>query len=195
MCWRNALGHLTSPGIRWKYQEQVKIVENFVGYARKIHKETIHGISGCMVLKQYHALKSRTNWKVDGRNSGNRMEQWKQEGTVEAGRDSGSRKEHRKEGQGDKLKAICFTFFTSRFSAIKLYSNIIPTPHHYTYFEQFDWLEKKFYTSINSISRNLGTIFLLPAPKCTIMSTEIWLWWESWNYKEWITISEDFVDV
>ena len=33
------------------------------------------------------------------------------------------------------------------------------------YFAQFDWLDKKFYTSINSISRNLGTIFLLPAPK------------------------------
>ena len=42
---------------------------------------------------------------------------------------------------------------------------IIPTPHHYTYFEQFDWLEKKFYTSINSMSKNLGTIFLPPAPK------------------------------
>ena len=42
---------------------------------------------------------------------------------------------------------------------------IILTPQHYAYFEQFDWLEKKFYTSINSISRNLGTIFLQPAPK------------------------------
>ena len=37
---------------------------------------------------------------------------------------------------------------------------IIPTHHHYTYFEQFDCLEKKFYISINSMSKNLGTIFL-----------------------------------
>ena len=29
----------------------------------------------------------------------------------------------------------------------------------------FDWLEKKVYTSINSMSRNLETIFLPPAPK------------------------------
>ena len=42
---------------------------------------------------------------------------------------------------------------------------IIPTPRHYAYFVQYDWLEKKFYTSINSMSSNLGTIFLLPAPK------------------------------
>ena len=45
-----------------------------------------------------------------------------------------------------------------------LYSIIIPTPHHYAYFEQFDWLEKKFYTSLNSMSRNLWTIFLSPTP-------------------------------
>ena len=32
--------------------------------------------------------------------------------------------------------------------------------HHYAYFEQFDWVEQKFYTSINSMSKNLGTIFL-----------------------------------
>ena len=42
---------------------------------------------------------------------------------------------------------------------------IIPTPHHYTYFAQFDWLEKKFYTSINSMSMELETIVLPPAPK------------------------------
>ena len=42
---------------------------------------------------------------------------------------------------------------------------IIPTPHHYAYFAQFDWLEKTIYTSINSMSRNLGTIFLPLAPK------------------------------
>ena len=45
------------------------------------------------------------------------------------------------------------------------HSCIIPTPHDYAYFEQNDWLEKKFYTSINSMSRNLGTIFLPQAPK------------------------------
>ena len=32
------------------------------------------------------------------------------------------------------------------------------------YFEQFDWLEKKFYTSINSMSMNLETIFHPPTP-------------------------------
>ena len=42
---------------------------------------------------------------------------------------------------------------------------IIPTPHHYAYFVQFDWLETKFYTSIKSMSINLKTIFLPPAPK------------------------------
>ena len=42
---------------------------------------------------------------------------------------------------------------------------LIPIPDHYAYFAQFDWLEKKFYTSINSMSRNLRTIFLSPAPK------------------------------
>ena len=42
---------------------------------------------------------------------------------------------------------------------------IIPTPHHYAYFAQFDWLEKKFYTSINSMSKNLGTIFHPLAPE------------------------------
>ena len=45
------------------------------------------------------------------------------------------------------------------------YSFIIPAPHHYAYFVQFDLLEKKFYTSINSMSRNLGTIFFPPVPK------------------------------
>ena len=38
----------------------------------------------------------------------------------------------------------------------------------YTYFAQFDWLEKKLYTSINSISRNLGTIFLPLTPEICI---------------------------
>ena len=42
---------------------------------------------------------------------------------------------------------------------------IILTSHHYAYFAQFDWLEKKFYTLINSMSRNLGSIFLPPAFK------------------------------
>ena len=46
-----------------------------------------------------------------------------------------------------------------------LSSWIIPAPHHYSYFAQFDWLEKKFHTSLNSMSRNLKIISLLPAPK------------------------------
>ena len=45
------------------------------------------------------------------------------------------------------------------------YSIIISTLHHYVYFAQFDWLEKKFYTSINSMSSILGTTFFPPAPK------------------------------
>ena len=32
-------------------------------------------------------------------------------------------------------------------------------------FREFDWLEKKFYTLINSMSRNLGTIFFPQVPK------------------------------
>ena len=44
--------------------------------------------------------------------------------------------------------------------AVFLLFVIIPFPHHYAYFEQFDWLEKKFYTSINSTSVNLETSFL-----------------------------------
>ena len=47
-----------------------------------------------------------------------------------------------------------------------------------------DWLEKKFYTSINSMSRNLGTIFLSPAPnmynnvdKNTILMTKVGIIW------------------
>ena len=35
----------------------------------------------------------------------------------------------------------------------------------YICFEQFDWLKEKFYTSINSVSKNLGTIFIPPALK------------------------------
>ena len=30
-------------------------------------------------------------------------------------------------------------------SNINGYALIIPSPHHYAYFMQFDWLEKKFY--------------------------------------------------
>ena len=45
------------------------------------------------------------------------------------------------------------------------YCMVIPTPHHYADFGQFDWLEKKFNTSINSMRKNLGAIFLPPAPK------------------------------
>ena len=47
--------------------------------------------------------------------------------------------------------------------------SIIQTRHHYAYFAQFDWLEKKFYTSINSMSKNLRTIFLPLAPEiCSV---------------------------
>ena len=41
----------------------------------------------------------------------------------------------------------------------------IPTSNHYAYFAQFDWLEKRFYTSIKSMSRNLRTSFLPQTPK------------------------------
>ena len=53
-----------------------------------------------------------------------------------------------------------------------LYKNVFnfsinPTPHQYVYayFKQFDWLKKKFYTSINSMRMNIRIIFLPPAPK------------------------------
>ena len=50
-----------------------------------------------------------------------------------------------------------------RTVACDLLELIIPTHHHYAYFTQFDWLEKKFYTSIHEQeSRNY---FLPPAPK------------------------------
>ena len=55
--------------------------------------------------------------------------------------------------------------FTVR-KKVKLYLSIliIPAPDHYAYFAKFDWLEEKFYTLINSMSRDLGTILPL-APK------------------------------
>ena len=43
------------------------------------------------------------------------------------------------------------------------HTHIIPSSHDCTGFEQFDWLKEKFYTSTNSVSKNLGTIFLPPA--------------------------------
>ena len=43
--------------------------------------------------------------------------------------------------------------------------NLIPTSRDCTRFEQFDWSKEKFYTSINSESKNLGTICLPPALK------------------------------
>ena len=52
---------------------------------------------------------------------------------------------------------------------------IIPTSNHHAYFAQFDWLEKRFYTSIKSMSRNLRTIFLPPTPKI-IMNELNFLW-------------------
>ena len=36
--------------------------------------------------------------------------------------------------------------------------------HHYAYFEQFDWLVKKFYTSVSSVIMNTRTIFRPPVP-------------------------------
>ena len=45
------------------------------------------------------------------------------------------------------------------------YHCIIPTSRDCTRFEQFDWLKETFYTSINSMSKNLGTIFLPAALK------------------------------
>ena len=63
-------------------------------------------------------------------------------------------------------RSFCwFCHAQSQFYLIFLCCNqsIIPTPHYYTYFVQIDWLEKKFYTSINSMKRNLRTIFLPPA--------------------------------
>ena len=48
---------------------------------------------------------------------------------------------------------------------VNKYTDIILTSHDYTRFEQFDCLKEKFYTSINSVSKNLGTIFILPALK------------------------------
>ena len=41
----------------------------------------------------------------------------------------------------------------------------IPTFRDYTRFKQFHWLKEKFYTSINFVSKNLGTIFIPPALK------------------------------
>ena len=46
-----------------------------------------------------------------------------------------------------------------------MHRKITATPYHLTYFEQFDWPEKTFFTSINPMSSNLGTIFLRLAPK------------------------------
>ena len=53
---------------------------------------------------------------------------------------------------------------------VNKYTDIIPTSHDYTCFQQFDWLKGKFYTSINSVSKNLGTIFILLSLKFTIIS-------------------------
>ena len=46
------------------------------------------------------------------------------------------------------------------------------TPHQYAYFAQIDWLEKKYYTSIKSTSRNLGAISFRRLLKCAVMSTK-----------------------
>ena len=44
---------------------------------------------------------------------------------------------------------------------VNKYTDIIPTSHDFSRFQQFDWLKEKFYTSINSVSKNLGTVFIL----------------------------------
>ena len=47
------------------------------------------------------------------------------------------------------------------------------------------------------MSRNIGTIFLPQAPKMynNDDKNEMRFWWQSWNYKEWIIIFVDFIDV
>ena len=65
-----------------------------------------------------------------------------------------------------------FTFFNGNsivlyyryLNKITLFA-IIPTSHDCTSFEQFDWLKEKFYNSINSVSKNLGTTFFPSAFK------------------------------
>ena len=71
---------------------------------------------------------------------------------------------------------------------------IIPTSHHYAYFAQIDWLEKTFYTKIPwaGISELFSFRQLL---KCIIMSTKICFYDAVGNYKEWIIIFVDFIDV
>ena len=55
-------------------------------------------------------------------------------------------------------------YITSYYMIFYVYVIIIPIPLHYAYFVQFDWLMNMCYTSINFMNRNLGTIFLPPAP-------------------------------
>ena len=52
-----------------------------------------------------------------------------------------------------------------RVGQYEVYCSVVPTSHHYAYFAQFNWPKKKFYTSINSMSRNLRNIFFPSAPK------------------------------
>ena len=75
------------------------------------------------------------------------------------------------------------------------YTKVIPTPYRYAYFAQFDWLKKKFYTSINSMSRNLGTVSLLPALKIcnNVDKTYILMTRIIRNFKTIIFV--DFIDV
>ena len=60
----------------------------------------------------------------------------------------------------DHCRLIYFNVCILRYSRND--TKIIPT---YAYFAQFDWLVKRLYTSINSMSRNLGTIVPPPAQK------------------------------
>ena len=56
-----------------------------------------------------------------------------------------------------------------------------------------NWLvEERFYTSINCVSKNLGTIFFPPALKIHYYFDENEILVKCWNYKEWINIFVDF---
>ena len=69
------------------------------------------------------------------------------------------------------------------------------SPHHYAYFVQFDWLEKKFYSSINSVSTNQGTIFLPRAHKMFNNVEKNMILMTNGNYKEQSIIFVDFINV
>ena len=65
----------------------------------------------------------------------------------------------------------------------------------YAYFAQFDWLKKTFYSSINSLSKNLETSFLPLGPEICNNVDKNKILMKSWNYKESIINFVDFIDV